>query len=519
MQPWQTLIVPCSGGLIQNQDRFTLANQFPGAATFLQNIEPSIEGGYRRISGYTTLSDEVVPDYYDNAGTPTINGGTATNPSGVTIWNDLIIASRYDYIYSIDPTNPAGTWTRINAASPLNNPSRVRYIVFRLGTERFVALRSTGKPIMYDGTTVTVLSGAGYNHIVGDYYKGRLFCSNGSDVVEYSSPNDPTDWTGASGGGEIKIGDQIVAIKVFRDSVYVFGRDSIHKITSNADNTSFELEEVTTKIGCLNADTIQEVGGILYFLAPDGIRPIAATDRIGDTEIETVSKPVTPMIRSYIEEVVSSLNPCSVVIRGKSQYRIMTALPDDPANSRGIIGGIRQNADGGMGWEWGNLRGIQARVATSGYIGGEEYVIHLCLSAYVYRQETGNSFNGRDIEGVFRTPHHNMGDSTVRKTVNELSIFGRVEGSRTISVKVILEGGDPNIVQPDSFDITISTPAARYGTALYGTDLYGYRVTERLDDYLDGSGFTIALEFTSNDTDPAWLIKHYEVQWNLNGRY
>ena len=40
--------VPLGGGLILDRDDFSLP---PGAAVKLQNFEPSIQGGYRRLSG------------------------------------------------------------------------------------------------------------------------------------------------------------------------------------------------------------------------------------------------------------------------------------------------------------------------------------------------------------------------------------------------------------------------------------------------------------------------------------
>ena len=48
MENIQQQIVSLDGGLILNKDPFT---QPPGSALQLQNFEPSIRGGYRRING------------------------------------------------------------------------------------------------------------------------------------------------------------------------------------------------------------------------------------------------------------------------------------------------------------------------------------------------------------------------------------------------------------------------------------------------------------------------------------
>ncbi len=48
----QALKVSCLGGLDTNKDLLAQAERYPGSALQLINYEPSISGGYRRISGY-----------------------------------------------------------------------------------------------------------------------------------------------------------------------------------------------------------------------------------------------------------------------------------------------------------------------------------------------------------------------------------------------------------------------------------------------------------------------------------
>ena len=48
----QTYVSVCAGGLVTNVDPLTQSNSLSGSAIRLINMEPSLEGGYRRISGY-----------------------------------------------------------------------------------------------------------------------------------------------------------------------------------------------------------------------------------------------------------------------------------------------------------------------------------------------------------------------------------------------------------------------------------------------------------------------------------
>ena len=76
-------VVRLGGGLMLDKDAFTLP---PGAATQLQNFEPDINGGYRRINGFTK---------YDSAQV----GGSSGTILGVHIYKDQVIASQGTAVY------------------------------------------------------------------------------------------------------------------------------------------------------------------------------------------------------------------------------------------------------------------------------------------------------------------------------------------------------------------------------------------------------------------------------------
>ena len=71
----------------------------------------------------------------------------------------------------------------------------------------------------------------------------------------------------------------------------MFTKNTIQKITGTSVS-DFKLSAITDDIGCIREDTIQEVGGDVLFVAPDGIRSLAATDKIGDFGLDVASKPI-----------------------------------------------------------------------------------------------------------------------------------------------------------------------------------------------------------------------------------
>ena len=99
----QPLTVACEGGLVTASNQIDLLRR-PGVATELENFEVSIEGGYRRISGFEKFGGS-------NATQPT--GGAATI-QGVFPYADGVIVTASTNIYF---TNDGISWLQINKLS------------------------------------------------------------------------------------------------------------------------------------------------------------------------------------------------------------------------------------------------------------------------------------------------------------------------------------------------------------------------------------------------------------------
>ena len=74
----QTYPIEFKGGLVTNMSPLQQGINAPGSARTLRNFEPSIEGGYRRIEGYTKYNSSIIPPY----GAPVVHGASQ---SGTTL--------------------------------------------------------------------------------------------------------------------------------------------------------------------------------------------------------------------------------------------------------------------------------------------------------------------------------------------------------------------------------------------------------------------------------------------------
>ena len=196
------------------------------------------------------------------------------------------------------------------------------------------------------------------------FYAGA---TNSQEVI-FSVPFEEDNFTTASGAGSFKVDSAVVGLKVFRNELIIFCEDRIYKLTGTS-SSNFAVQEVTRNIGCRDGGSIQEIGGDVIFLAPDGLRTIAGTARIGDVELGSISR----QIQSRIDEVTLD-RISSVVIRDKSQYRLFYPVhATGQLSSKGIIGVLKNNPNtGSIGFEYADMIGIKPACTDSDFISNVE---------------------------------------------------------------------------------------------------------------------------------------------------
>jgi hypothetical protein len=332
-------------------------------------------------------------------------------------------------------------------------------------------------------------------------FRNHLFFAGSEDNfnrITFSNPNSDLRYDPAGGAGEINVGFPVTGIAKFRDALYVFGKRQIKRLQGN-NSSDFVLSEVTGNIGCVASDSIIEIGGDILFLASDGIRPIQGTARIGDIELQTVSKPIQQILQGLPETYDLDLMS-SVVIKNKSQFRYF--FPNETGSASdafGIIGGLRF-ANNSVGWEFGELLGIRSFVAYSDTINSIETTVHGDLDGYVFKQESGNSFNGSDVLAVYATPFFYFDSTERRKVFHKLSIYTRPEGTSEFNLAVYYDWDDPNKYNPNSYSMSTQGAILRYfstGGTYGSTFTFGGSSSPVLEKNIQGSGRSVSFVITS----------------------
>jgi len=557
----QSYKVVCAGGLNSNENHLELSDNQPGAATRLVNYEVSLYGGYRRIEGFTEY----------NSSYPEVGAGLAEGPVLCTAifksdtQGTIVIAARKDIgaaTYSFYRHVPNAAWVKYDLSAAalghqhadivrattdgVGTVNKIRFTKFNFGasitgvagapTNLIVFVDGVNPAIITDGVHWDLLtsSGNGTPHSPGgaavlnkpslvDNFENHLFLGGdrtAESVVAHSAPNNAINFNVNAGAGQLSAGFDVVQFKPFRDNLFVFGENAIKK--ASPDTTSgFVLDNVTANVGCIARDSVVEIGGDLVFLSPDGFRPVAGTSRIGDVEIESISKNIQQLLTDLpITYDLDNLN--AVVLRSKSQVRYF--IGDDSRTvdaSVGIIGGLR-SADQRLGWEFGELLGIRASCCDSAYVSGIELVLHGDYDGKVYKQESGKSFNGADIVAIYTTPYFDFGDTETRKIFRKVNTFVRAEGPITVNMSLTYDWDDPRVTRPSTYTQDSAGAPVKYNTLgiIYAGTNVNYGGTDKpiIITPIQGSGYAVQLTYVTLGVFDPYSIQGMVFEFSVAGR-
>jgi hypothetical protein len=502
----------CQGGLNTSRDVLSQGETQPGSAISLINYEPAVTGGYRKISGFSN-------DY------GTVTGKANTSVLGVCVANgvnDGILACREqtsgnDYLLYWDNTTEAWVNVSTSGSPTMTGVTKVRFTKYNWGSPKVLLTDGINPAATYDGTTYTQITHADAPSAprLSHVFKNHMFLAGDPSEdtnLYFSAPYDETSFAAADGAGVINVGFPVVAIKSFRDILYIFGSNNIRKLAG--DNISnFVLQEVTDDLGCLATDSVIEIGGDLLFLSQDGLRPVSGTDKIGDVNLETVSKDIQSIFTDIVFDIdLESLN--AVVIRQKTQFRYFFGAAD----AQGIIGGFRQTPNG-LQFEYSQMLGITATCADSGYIGQNEFVIHGDSTGKVHRQERGNDFDGEDIFSLFQTPFFHMQDPEQRKVFYTVATYLRSEGDNELVMSALYDYEDVDTLSPTNFTLTTTGAAAYYNEALYNsTAIFDGNPAPVKRTNISGSGKSASFKFVTNDSNASHSIQGLVVTFGVGDR-
>ena len=495
----------CQGGLVLNRSTFMMQ---PGEALELQNFEPDIEGGYRRINGFSKYVSAVVPQ----------TSSASEKVLMVATFGSLVVAARGEKIFSATPAG--SSWTERDTGRTSAGTYSFERFNFD-GNDKLIVVDGANAPTVFNtamsATDVSESSVAGSKFVTAFqshmFYAGR---SSAPQTLVFSTPFDEDDFNTGTGSGSIKVDDVITGLKVFRDNLFIFCENRIFKL-SGTSSSDFAISAVTRDIGCINGNTIQEFAGDLIFLGPDGLRTVAGTARIGDVELGTISSNV----QSIFDDNLSSASEFqSVVIPDRTQYRIFFTKAATAQNSTKGIACVLK----GQTFEFSELRGIKPASTDSFVKAGDVIVLHGdYANGYVYRQEQGNTFDGTAINAKYRSPDMTFGDAGIRKHMQRVIVNYAPESTIDADLFLRYDYESADSARPAAYPLDSDDIAAIYGTSTYGTSssvvgTYGGASQPLFRQSVEGSGFAVALRVNDGGETAPYSLKGFQLEYQIGAR-
>jgi hypothetical protein len=560
----------CEGGLVLNRSTFIMQ---PGQALELENFEPDVGGGYKRLLGFRPLVNQIVPETnvsseavllstkFSNfvlaargekifssgstelsikivsttamtgAGTITVNSTAGFSASGTIQINSEIFtytgksAGAFTGVTRATGGTTAAdhavtdvvseTWTVRDTGR--TNAARYNFEKYNFdGSDKIIVVDQTNAPTIFNASLtasdVSDSSVSGAKHVVA--FKNHMFYSGMSSTpqeVVFSEPFNEDGFNSGSGAGSIKVDDTVVGLKVFRDNLFIFCENRIFKM-GGSSVSDFAIVPVTRNIGCINGFSILEFAGDLVFLGPDGLRTVAGTARIGDVELGTISTNVQQLFRENLDDADAFV---SLVIPDKTQYRIFFSKSTGTDSATiGVIAVMK-----GQAFEFSTMKGIRPASADTVIEDGDVIVLHGGFDGFVYRQEKGNTFDGTLINAKYRSPDLSMGDPGVRKHMQRVNVNYAPESTIDADLFVRYDYESNTSTRPAAYPLDSTNVAGIYGTSIYGSAVYGGPSQPIVRKAVEGSGFAVALRVEDGATATApYTLKGFQLEFQVGAR-
>ena len=560
----------CEGGLVLNRSTFIMQ---PGQALELENFEPDVGGGYKRLLGFRPLVNQIVPETnvsseavllstkFSNfvlaargekifssastelsikivsttamtgAGTITVDSTAGFSSSGTIQINSEIFtytgksAGAFTGVTRATSSTTAAnhavtdvvseTWTVRDTGR--TNAARYNFEKYNFdGNDKIIVVDQTNAPTIFNASLsasdVGDSSVSGAKHVVA--FKNHMFYSGMSSTpqeVVFSEPFNEDGFNSGSGAGSIKVDDTVVGLRVFRDNLFIFCENRIFKM-GGSSSSDFAIVPVTRNIGCINGFSILEFAGDLVFLGPDGLRTVAGTARIGDVELGTISTNVQQLFRENLDDADAFV---SLVIPDKTQYRIFFSKSTGTDSATiGVIAVMK-----GQAFEFSTMKGIRPASADTVIEDGDVIVLHGGFDGFVYRQEKGNTFDGTLINAKYRSPDLSMGDPGVRKHMQRVNVNYAPESTIDADLFVRYDYESNTSTRPAAYPLDSTNVAGIYGTSIYGSAVYGGPSQPIVRKAVEGSGFAVALRVEDGATATApYTLKGFQLEFQVGAR-
>lgn len=347
------------------------------------------------------------------------------------------------------------------------------------------------------------------------HYKSTLFYSQNNELI-FSAPYEDLNFNPGSGAGTIAFPDEITGLKALRDSLIVFCKSSIYRLTGSSQET-FSTELVSSSIGCISHNTIKEISGDVIFLSEGGLCLLSDTEKTSGLGISYVSDKIKVEINRLVTPFAVPVSEQTyfngVYFKHKNQYRVFQYDENlTTENSIGVVATKTERETSELSFS--TLKGFRVfsvdhlddATDNSAIPVENQSIFSTGADGYVYLMDNGNTFDGTNITATYSTPYYFFNDPKVRKAVLKLTLYTEPEGAVTTTIDTVLDYNKSDVIQPPS--VVVGTTGTTYSDTtapVFTTPLVG-------------NGNSVSLKFTSNTNIPPYVIQSFTIEYSTNDR-
>jgi hypothetical protein len=566
----------CQGGLVLNQPTF---NMQPGQALELQNFEPDIDGGYRRINGFKRYINHIVPQ----------TSASTEKVLMVAEFANKVVAARGEKIFSSASTELA---VAIASGTGMTGSGTIT-VDSTTGFSSSGTLQINSEIFTYTGVTSTTFTGVtraqsstsaaahATNDVVSESWTERdasrssagkynfeRFNFDGNDkLVVVDGDNAPTVFntsiaaTDVSSGGGGEVSTAVTGAKfvtAFRDHMFYAGMSSTPQ--ELVFSVPFDEDNFATGSGAGSIKVDDTIVGLkvfrsdLFIFCENRIFKLSGSTS-SDFAISPVTRDIGCVNGDTIQEFAGDLiflGPDGLrTVAGTARIgdveigtisRAVQAEIDDNILDSDLFESIvipdktqyrlffSNSTDAeaqtkgiicvlkGQQFEFAKLKGIKPSATDTFVETGDVKAIHGGFDGYVYRQEKGNDFDGTAIDGKYRSPDLTFGDPGVRKHMQRVILNYAPEASISADLFLRYDYESGEAARPAAYPFDSSKVSAVYGTATYGTATYGGATQPLVRQSVEGSGFAVALRVNDSGTTAPYSLKGFGLEYQVGAR-
>lgn len=502
-------IVPFQGGLELEAPPLAIN---PGRAILMTNFGCKVGGGYYRVKGYERFDGQTAPS----------DGGTRSDIEAVPGEGDILGVWMFQgVVYAFRNATGGATavmykssasgWTSVKTG--LNPDGRYEFVNYNFygSSPDVLMLGCDGQnpPFKFDGTTYTAITvptvSGEAQHIAA--HKNHLFLSYPDGQIVHSVVGDPTDFTVASGAGALGVGDDIVALQpLVGGALGIFMRNRINVLygddEADWDNNDFRTQ--SEQAGAIEW-SIQNIGGDVVYLDDRGITSMRQTETFGNFRAATLDE----SIKSYIQNNKANIIT-SCINRTNNEYRLFFSGSD--SNTACITGTFGQKFEGFGRFIYPFTITCACSLEDTT---GAERIFAGADDGFVYELDSGNSFDGAEIDASIKLSYDHVGMPQIRKRFRSARFNIDSSTSLTLEVKPDFDYATSKKMAHSVQDGDAVGGGAFWGEGVWGEFTWGSEIypEAHVDITQTARNMSLTIHHASSST-PSFVLYNYTVTYS-----